>query len=123
MRPSDPEKSKQCIFCKIIMGTLPSSKVFEGNAVVAFKDINPQAPVHFLIASKKHISDLLDVRSSDAQVFQEMFLAVQHLAAQAGIAGSGFRTVFNSGDHACQSIHHLHLHLLGGIQMSGTMTG
>lgn len=116
-------KSKECIFCKIIAGTLPSEKVFENERVFAFRDISPQAPVHVLIVPKKHISDVLDVRSQDACVFQDLFLAAQQIAPQLGIAGPGFRTVFNSGDHACQTIYHLHLHLLGGTQMGGSMVG
>ena len=123
MRPDDKQKSKECIFCKIIQGTLPTNKVFENDTIFAFKDISPQAPTHVLIVPKKHVIDVLDVRQEDAHVFQDLFLAAQHLAAQFGIAGSGFRTVFNSGDHACQTMYHLHLHLLGGTQMGGSMTG
>ena len=123
MKPDDQRKSKECIFCKIIEGTLPTQKVFENDKVFAFKDLSPQAPVHVLIVPKKHVADVLDVKLDDAHVFQDLFQAAQHLAPQLGIAGSGFRTVFNSGDHACQTIYHLHLHLLGGTQMSGSMTG
>lgn len=123
MRPDDPNKSKECIFCKITAGTLPSSKVFENDRVFAFKDISPQAPVHVLIVPKKHVNDVLDVRSEDAQIFSDLFQAAQHIAAQLGVAGNGFRLVFNSGEHACQTVFHLHLHLLGGTQMSGAMTG
>lgn len=123
MRPDDQRKSKECIFCKIIAGTLPSAKVFENERVFAFKDISPQAPVHVLIVPKKHVIDVLDVRSDDAAIFSDLFQAGQHLAAQLGVAGSGFRLVFNSGEHACQTVFHLHLHLLGGTQMSGSMTG
>ncbi len=116
-------KSKECIFCKIVQGTLPSEKVFENEHVVAFKDIAPQAPIHLLIVPKLHVEDVLDVRLDDISVFSHLFRAAQHLAGQMGIAGSGFRTVFNSGDHACQTIYHLHLHLLGGAQMAGSMIG
>ena len=123
MTPSDRNKSKECIFCKIIQGTLPSEKVFENDRVMAFKDISPQAPVHVLIVPKKHVEDVLDVKLEDAHVFQDLFLAAQHIAPQLGIAGPGFRAVFNSGDHACQTMYHLHLHLLGGIQMGGSMVG
>jgi histidine triad (HIT) family protein len=119
----DRTKSKECIFCKIIKGTLPSEKVFENENVFAFKDISPQAPVHVLIVPKKHVEDVLDVRVEDAHLFNHLFMAVQHIVGQLGIAGSGFRTVFNSGDHACQTMYHLHLHLLGGTQMGGSMVG
>jgi histidine triad (HIT) family protein len=116
-------KSKECIFCKIIKGTLPSEKVFENEHVFAFRDISPQAPVHILIVPKKHVIDVLDVRPEDSNIFSHLFQAVQFIAPQLGIAGSGFRTVFNSGDHACQTMYHLHLHLIGGTQMGGSMTG
>ena len=118
-----PGKSKECIFCKIIKGTLPSDKVYENEHVFAFRDISPQAPVHVLIVPKKHIVDVLDVRTEDGAIFSQLYLAAQQIAPQLGIAGSGFRTVFNSGDHACQTIFHLHLHLLGGTQMGGSMVG
>jgi len=116
-------KSKECIFCKIVQGTLPSDRVFEGERVYAFRDISPQAPVHVLIVPKKHIEDVIDVGATDGPVFQDLFSTAQHIASQLGIVGNGFRTVFNSGEHACQTIFHLHLHLLGGTQMGGSMVG
>lgn len=121
--PTDTFKNKECIFCKIIAGTLPSEKVYENEDVFAFRDISPQAPVHVLIVPKKHMVDVLDVSGDDGVVFQNLFRAAQQIAAKLGIAGSGFRTVFNSGDHACQTMYHLHLHLLGGTQMGGSLVG
>jgi len=118
-----PGKSKECIFCKIIQGTLPSKKVYENEHVFAFWDISPQLPVHILIVPKTHVGDVLDVRPEQGMIFQQLFLAAQQIAGQMEIAGSGFRLVFNSGEHACQTIHHLHLHLLGGAQMGGSMVG
>lgn len=119
----DRTKSKQCVFCKIVEGALPSQKVFENEKVFAFKDISPQAPVHVLIVPKRHVEDVLDITRDEASIFSDLFLVVQQLAGQLGIAGTGFRTVFNSGDHACQTIYHVHLHLLGGTQMGGSMVG
>lgn len=121
--PTDIFKNKECIFCKVIAGTLPSEKVYENEDVFAFRDISPQAPVHVLIVPKKHIVDVLDVSGDDGVIFQNLFRAAQQIAAKLGIAGSGFRTVFNSGDHACQTMYHLHLHLLGGTQMGGSLVG
>jgi len=121
--PTDSFKNKECIFCKIIAGTLPSEKVFENENVFAFRDISPQAPVHVLIVPKKHVVDVLDVSGPDMPIFQYLFGAAQQIAAKLGIAGAGFRTVFNSGDHACQTMYHLHLHLLGGTQMGGSLVG
>ena len=121
--PTDRFKSKECIFCKIISGALPCERVFENEHVFAFRDISPQAPVHVLIVPKKHVMDILDVGTETTDIFKHLFAAVQLIAPQLGIAGPGFRTVFNSGDHACQTMYHLHLHLLGGTQMGGSMVG
>ncbi len=123
LSPTDAFKNKECIFCKIIAGTLPCEKVYENDHIFAFRDISPQAPVHVLIVPKQHVVDILDVSSENSVIFQNLFGAVQQIAAKLGIAGSGFRTVFNSGDHACQTMYHLHLHLLGGTQMSGSLVG
>ena len=120
---SNPKQSKECIFCKIIEGTKKKKKVYEDDRVFAFRDISPQAKTHVLIIPKKHVVDILDVSAEDAHVFSDLLRAVQHIAPQLGIAGTGFRTVFNSGDHACQTIYHLHLHLLGGEQLGGSMVG
>jgi histidine triad (HIT) family protein len=117
----DRVKSKECIFCKIVQGTLPSEKVFENEKVFAFRDIAPQAPVHVLVVPKKHVVDVLDVE--DSEIFADLFKAVQLIAPMLKLSGPGFRTVFNSGDHACQTIYHVHLHLLGGTQMGGSMVG
>ncbi len=121
--PVERVKSKECIFCKIIQGTLPSEKVFENDRVFAFRDIAPQAPVHVIIVPKKHIVDVLDVKPEDLHVFSDLFQAVQLIAPQLKLSGPGFRMVFNSGDHACQTIYHVHLHLLGGTQMGGSLVG
>ncbi len=114
-------KTRECIFCKIIQGTLPCDKVFEDETTFAFRDISPQIAQHILIVPKFHVEDILDVAPDKLSIFSDLFRAAQMIAPQVGIAGSGFRTVFNSGDHACQTIYHLHLHLLGGSQMSGAM--
>ena len=111
------------LFEKIIAGEIPATIVHRDDRVIAFRNISPQAPVHVLIVPKKHLADVLDVGRDDASIFMDLFQAVQHIAPQLGIAGSGFRTVFNSGDAACQTIYHVHLHLLGGTQMGGSMVG
>ena len=113
----------QCIFCQIIEGSLPCEKVFENDHIFAFKDISPQAPVHILIVPKKHIRDVLEVTHDDLDIFKYLFQAAQHIASQQGLGKNGFRTVFNTGKHACQTVFHLHLHLLGGVQMGGNMVG
>lgn len=116
-------KNRECIFCKIVEGTLPSQKVLENERVFAFRDISPQAPVHILIVPKKHVSDVQSVAEGEGAVFQDLFEAAQALVKKLGLSDSGFRTVFNTGEHACQTVFHLHLHLLGGAQMGGSMVG
>lgn len=105
-----------CIFCKIIAGELPSTKIFENESVYAFDDINPAAPVHVLIVPKKHIAMLDDLSSENAALMGEMFLAVQQIAEQKGIKGA-YRIVINNGKGGGQEVFHLHLHLLGGKAM------
>ncbi len=118
-----PMRNKECIFCKIIDGTLPSTKVLDTERVFAFRDISPQAPVHVLVVPKAHISDVQAASAAHGAVFQDLFDAVQTLVKKLNLEKTGFRTVFNTGEHACQTVFHLHLHLLGGAQMGGSMVG
>ena len=107
-----------CLFCKILVGEIPSQKVYEDDNVYAFRDINPQAPVHVLIIPKKHIANVLEC---DLQTWTQLLQAVQTIAAQEGVAEDGFRIISNCGDNGCQSVHHLHIHLLGGAKLRETM--
>lgn len=107
--------SANCIFCKIAAGTIGSDKVYEDDDVVAFRDIHPKAPVHFLIIPKKHIASLADAGPDDAQLLGKMINLVPVLAKQQGCAG-GFRTVINTGKDGGQEVPHLHIHVLGGPQ-------
>lgn len=106
------------IFSKIIRREIPADIVFENDRVLAFRDINPQAPVHILIIPKKPIPTLNDIQAEDAPLLGELFVVAAQLAAEEGIAEAGYRTVFNCRDHGGQEVYHLHLHLLGGRQMS-----
>lgn len=108
---------EDCLFCKIISGDIPSNKVYEDELVYAFTDIDPQAPVHILIIPKKHIESILKVQDGDFQYVDAMAKAAQKIAAEKGIAQDGFRIVFNTGENGGQTVHHLHLHLLGGRYM------
>ncbi len=101
-----------CIFCKIISREIPSNIVFENEKVLAFKDVNPQAPVHIIIIPKVHIPTLNDV--ADYSVYMDLFKAVQKIAAEMNIDRSGFRVVANCNRDALQSVFHIHFHLLGG---------
>ena len=107
-----------CLFCRILAGEIPSQKVYEDDNVYAFRDINPQAPVHVLIIPKKHMANVLEC---DSQTWTQLLQAVRTIAAQEGVAEDGFRIISNCGDNGCQSVHHLHVHLLGGAKLSETM--
>ena len=102
-----------CIFCRIIRGQAPARKVYEDERAFVFEDINPQAPTHVLIIPKKHIVGLKEAQPEDAEIVGYLHLLAAQIARQRGIE-DGYRTVFNVGPRAGQSVFHLHLHLLGG---------
>ena len=103
-----------CIFCKIVKGEIPSDKVFEDEKVLAFRDINPEAPVHIVIVPKKHILSLNEVTKEDIEVISHILLLAKNIASENGIAESGYRLVNNCGVDGGQTVPHLHFHLLGG---------
>ncbi|MBR3498785.1 MAG: histidine triad nucleotide-binding protein [Selenomonadaceae bacterium] len=108
-----------CIFCKITRGEIPSQIVYEDASVVAFKDLSPQAPVHVLIVPKKHIQSVAHFQAEDKELAAHIFVdVVPKLAAQLGVTDGGFRVVLNTGDDGGQTVHHLHVHLLGGRKMT-----
>jgi histidine triad (HIT) family protein len=106
-----------CLFCKLIAGQIPSKKVYEDDKVFAFEDINPQAPTHVLIIPKQHIEGLNKASAEDAEILGYMQLTAAKLGRERGIE-SGYRTVLNVGPGAGQSVFHIHLHLLGGRNLS-----
>lgn len=101
-----------CLFCRIASGEIPSDKIFENNELIAFRDINPQAPTHVLIVPKKHIEQVADLEESDAPLVGRLIVAAKKLANELGL--EHFRLVVNNGEGAGQSVWHLHVHLLGG---------
>lgn len=109
---------KDCLFCSIVNRQISSDIVYETDSLVAFKDINPQAPHHILLIPKKHISTLNDLQAEDGELVGELFLTVKEMASKLGIAESGYRTVLNCNADAGQAVFHIHLHLLGGRKMS-----
>ena len=113
--------SNDCIFCKIIAGEIPSTKMFEDERVTAFRDINPVASTHVLIIPKKHIPSINELTSGDEQLIGHLFTTAQELAAQEGIAESGYRLIINTGADGGQVVFHLHLHLIGGQKMRHPM--
>jgi histidine triad (HIT) family protein len=107
-----------CLFCGIITGKIPGTIVHEDEQVIAFEDINPQAPVHILIVPRKHIGGTSDLAEEDAELVGHIHLVAARLAAEKGIAKSGYRIVCNCGPHAGQAVAHIHFHLLGGRAMA-----
>lgn len=109
--------NQDCLFCKIIEGSIPSTKVFENDGFIAFRDINPVAPVHILLIPKHHIVSMQDVSSKDAPWLGEMMSLVPKIAAENGCrpgSQGGYRIVINSGQDGGQEVDHLHLHIIGG---------
>ncbi len=106
-----------CIFCKIASRKVPSKIVYEDEQVVAFEDINPQAPVHVLVIPRKHIPTSLDLAPEDEDLIARMLKTAGAIARQRNIAGRGFRIVINTNPEAGQTVYHIHLHLLGGRAM------
>lgn len=109
-----------CLFCRIIAGEIPSTKVYENEFVYAFRDINPQAPVHVLVIPKAHIASVDEVTEENAATVAELFKAIPLIAKAEGLTG-GYRVVSNVGADACQSVKHLHFHILGGTQLADRM--
>ncbi|NLA54528.1 MAG: histidine triad nucleotide-binding protein [Clostridiales bacterium] len=110
-----------CLFCKIIKGNIPSQKVYEDEHCYAVRDISPQSPAHVLILPKQHVSGLNSLDSLSDQELAACLRAAQIIAGEEGIADSGYRLVSNCGSDACQSVSHLHFHLMGGRKLSERM--
>ena len=106
-----------CLFCKIVTREIPASIVYEDDHVLAFNDINPQAPTHVLLVPKRHIASLDDLTPGDDQIVGELARRAAAIARDRGIAAGGYRTVFNTNRDAGQTVFHIHLHLLGGRAM------
>ena len=106
-----------CIFCKIIKKEIPSSIVYEDDEIIAFKDINPQAPVHILVIPKKHIESLLSLKEDDELLIGKIYTVINKIAKQEGIDEKGFRVIVNCGEDGGQEVKHLHYHILGGKKL------
>lgn len=108
---------EDCIFCKIAAGEIEADALYADDQVVAFRDINPKAPIHFLVIPRKHIPSALDLTKDDADLMSLIFTVIKEVAEKEGIASSGMRIVNNVGKTAGQVVFHLHFHVLGGRQM------
>ena len=106
-----------CLFCRIIAREIPASIVYEDERVLAFNDINPQAPTHVLVVPRQHIASLNDVTNADDSIVGELVRRAAAIAKERGISAGGFRTVFNTNRDAGQTVFHIHLHLIGGRAM------
>ncbi len=106
-----------CLFCKILAGDIPADVVHETEDTLAFRDINPQAPVHVLIIPRRHIARINDIDAADREQVGSLFVAAREIAAAEGLAEDGYRVVMNCNEAAGQTVFHLHLHLLGGRKL------
>ena len=108
---------ENCLFCKIIAGAIPSTKVYEDDSVLAFRDIAPQAPTHILVIPKTHIGSVAEVSAENSAVVAHIFEVIPQIAAAEGLE-NGYRVVSNCGSHAGQTVPHLHFHILGGKKLA-----
>jgi histidine triad (HIT) family protein len=111
------DRDANCLFCQIVADEIPSDRVYEDDAVIAFRDINPRAPTHILVIPRRHVSDAQHLTDADGELLARLFGAVRTVATEAGLE-SGYRVVTNVGPDAGQTVFHLHLHVLGGRSMS-----
>ncbi len=107
-----------CLFCRIVAGEIPAEVIHESPNTLAFRDINPQAPTHVLIVPRRHIARINDIVEADHDIVGSLFTAAKEIAAEEGLAEEGYRVVMNCNEAAGQSVFHLHLHLLGGRQLT-----
>ncbi len=103
-----------CLFCRIVQGEIPSNTVYQDEQVLAFRDINPQAPVHILVVPKEHLTDLRDLSEENQSLAGHILYVASQLAEREGLRARGYRVVANTGEAAGQTVPHLHFHLLGG---------
>lgn len=108
---------EDCLFCKIVNKEIKSKIIFEDEKVLAFQDINPQAPVHILVIPKKHLATILDVKNGDKELIGHIYLTINEIVKKINLEERGFRVVVNCGEEAGQAVFHLHFHLLGGRKM------
>ncbi len=109
-----------CVFCSIVDGSIPSKKVYEDSKILAFYDLEPQAPVHVLVIPKQHICCANAIDETNADIVAYIFTKIPEIAEKLGLT-NGYRIVNNCGEDGCQSVKHMHFHLLGGKKLSGTM--
>jgi histidine triad (HIT) family protein len=110
--------AQDCLFCRIVDGSLPADIVYENDSLVAFRDINPKAPTHILLIPRRHVATMNDLQHGDESLVGELFVMAAKIAADEGLADDGYRVVMNCNEAAGQSVFHIHLHLMGGRTMT-----
>ena len=108
----------ECLFCAIVAGEIPATTVLETDRILAFRDINPQAPTHVLVIPKEHYPDVAALASADGGLLADVITGAHRVAAGEGVGEAGYRVVFNTGDQAGQAVHHVHGHVLGGRSLT-----
>lgn len=114
---------EDCIFCKIIKGEIPSEKVYEDEETIAFKDIQPAAPIHILVIPKKHIDTLLNIKEEDSYLIAHIYQVINKIAKDMGVEKEGFRVIANCGKDAGQEVMHIHFHILAGRKLGAKIVG
>ena len=114
---------EDCIFCKIAKKEIPASIVYEDNEIIAFKDVNPQAPIHILVIPKKHISSLIELKAEDELLIGRIYTTINKIVEKEGIKEKGFRVIVNCGEDGGQEVKHLHFHVLGGKKLGIKICG
>ena len=109
-------EKEECIFCKIVKGQIPSTKIYEDEEVLAFKDIHPDAPIHILVIPKKHIDSLATMKDGDEQIISKIYKKINEIAEEQGFKENGYRVIVNCGKDSGQEVMHLHYHLLAGAK-------
>lgn len=107
-----------CIFCKIVCGEIPCSKVYEDDTVLCFNDINPEAPYHVIVIPKKHISNLNSITEEDSEILSHIFMVIKKVVKDLGIEEKGYRVITNCGEDGGQTVQHIHFHVLGGRSLT-----
>lgn len=120
---SGGEQMMDCLFCKIVEGTIPSTKIYDDPEILGFKDINPAAPVHYLFVPKEHFPSLVELPMEKMEVVSKLYKAITQVAKKEGLTEKGYRTIINVGKHGGQVVYHLHVHLLGGRPLGGLVAG
>ncbi len=114
---------ENCVFCKIIKKEIPAEIVYEDEEIMAFKDINPAAPVHILVIPKKHIEKLTDITTEDEMLIGKIYTAINKIAEKIGVSQNGFRVIANCGENGGQVVKHIHFHILGGKKLGDKIVG